>query len=134
MLIEYLQGYIGENTKEEIDEENRKRLEDIDAEMDEIISKKANGPKPPCFVYLVKDVNRGVVKIGCTSNVKSRVEQLKVANAGTEYIKHFDGKKDDEAALHQHFAQLGKRVSGEWFSLSDHDFEYIETYFNKKNL
>ena len=133
-LIEYLQGYISENTNEEIDEENRKRLDERDAEMEKALSKKAYKNPPPCFVYLVKDTHRGCIKIGCTSNVKSRIEQIKVTNAGTEYLKHFDGRMDDEIALHKYFTQQGKRISGEWFSLEASDIEYIETYFNQNAL
>ena len=133
MLIEYLQGYISENTNEEIDEENRQRLDERDAEMEQVLIKKANGPKPPCFVYLVKDMQRGCIKIGCTSNVKSRIQQLKIANAGVEYLRHFDGTYDDEQHLHAHFKQSGKRISSEWFSLDEYDLGHIESYFNQKH-
>jgi len=86
----------------------------------------------PGFVYLASDTIRGFTKIGYSENVKARIQQLKIANAGVEYLIHFDGSYNDEQHLHDHFKQSGKRISSEWFSLDASDIEYIETYFNQK--
>ena len=81
-------------------------------------------------IYLMKDVNRGCYKIGFSTNLKSRIDQLKTANAGIEYQKHYRGSMSDEKHLHSTFE--GVRVSGEWFSLTDLHLAEIERYFNLK--
>jgi hypothetical protein len=85
------------------------------------------------FVYLASDTLRGFTKIGYSENVKARIQQLKISNAGVEYFRHFDGTYDDEQHLHTHFKTLGKRISSEWFSLDEFDLTHIENYFNQKH-
>ena len=132
MLIEYLEGYINENTDEEIEAENKLRALEDEKHMAEILEARDSRPAKKGFVYLATDSNRGFIKIGFTTNVKARITQLKVANAGVEYLSHFDGTYEDEQHLHTHFKTLGKRISSEWFSLGNADIEFIENFFNRK--
>ena len=133
LLIEHLQNYVSENTNEQIDEKNRQRLDQIDAEIEQMLKNKAKGIKPPCIIYLAKDMPRNIVKIGCTASLASRINQLKTSNGGVELLSQFSGNRDDEKNLHKTFTCMGKRVSGEWFSLGSADIDYIESYFDQKN-
>lgn len=81
-------------------------------------------------IYLIKDVGRGLVKIGVAKNTRIRFSQLKTANAGIELIKFYHGISIDERLLHKHFKTIGKRVDGEWFSLSCEDLDFIDSYFS----
>lgn len=94
--------------------------------------RKAARSKKVGFVYLASDTIRGFTKIGYSENVKARIQQLKIANAGVEYLRHFDGTYDDEQHLHAHFKNCGKQISSEWFSLDESDIVSIESYFNSK--
>jgi hypothetical protein len=73
-------------------------------------------------VYFVKN-HEGLTKIGRTSNLKSRLSSLKQDPRGKELtLIHAIESKDIkvlEKTLHKVFAD--KRVSGEWFELSDKD-------------
>ena len=110
---------------------------DMEAQNEEariaIKARTAERRNKPGSVYLVSDIIRGFTKIGYTSNVRSRIQQLKVANAGVEYLRHFDGSYEDEQHLHEHFKQSGKRISSEWFSLDESDLVHIERYFEQKH-
>ena len=83
------------------------------------------------YVYLVRDVFRGCYKIGFTTSLKSRIEQLKIANAGIEYLRHYAGTIGDEKRLHATFD--GVKVSGEWFRLTELHLSEIDAYFSKSN-
>lgn len=119
-----------------IEEENAKYEIEMERENREaratINERKAARRNKPSFVYLASDTIRGFTKIGYTENVKARIQQLKIANAGVEYLRHFDGTYNDEQHLHDHFKQAGKRISSEWFSLDSADIASIESYFNSK--
>lgn len=84
-------------------------------------------------IYLIKDIFRGIYKIGKAICAKKRLKQLKTANGGIELIRFFDGVSEDERILHKHFTKRGKWIDGEWFSLEASDIEHIESYFTSKN-
>ena len=83
-----------------------------------------------CHIYLLKDSIRGVYKIGRARDVKTRVAQIKTANAGVVFIASYPGKESDEINLHNTFDEQNKRVSGEWFKLSCFDLLFIDEYFS----
>jgi len=83
-----------------------------------------------CFIYVVKDIKRGLIKIGKANNVYNRFNQLKTANAEIELLTSYRGTIKDEKALHSYFDS--DRVSGEWFCLTQDQIDFIETYFNQK--
>jgi len=76
------------------------------------------------FVYLLKDCDKELLKIGFTINLDRRLTEIK--NANTNKIKllaAFHGTKYNEKILQNRWAKL--RYKGEWFS---NDLE-IEDYF-----
>lgn len=78
----------------------------------------------PGFVYLMTNGKR--YKIGRTRNVESRRRQIWM-QAGIEIevmaCKQVDDHRSFEIALHRRFAH--KRVTGEWFNLSDTDVQEV---------
>lgn len=115
--------------QEQADEEERQRIARR-AEARENKGKKTKSMGLECFVYLVKDIPRGLYKIGKAVNVQSRMNQLKTANASIELVAWYKGVSSDERALHSIFEE--RRVSGEWFSLEDDQIEFIKNYFDQK--
>lgn len=80
------------------------------------------------FVYVLKSAK--VYKIGYTTNPKSRVLTIRSANPSTKLIAVYLASKDDETTLHSLFQS--KRVSNEWFSLTEPDLEYIDNYLGNR--
>ena len=113
------------------DEIQMERLREWEDERIENAGKPKVKYEKPGYIYLAKDIHRGCFKIGFSVNVPARIDQLKNANAGIEYLKHYDGAMSDEKHLHATFE--GFRVSGEWFSLTDTHLAEIEQYFASKS-
>ena len=66
-------------------------------------------------VYFVKGGDK--VKIGCTGHVRTRFEQLRMANAGPiELIGVAPGGNETEKLLHEELAE--HRSHGEWFFIT----------------
>lgn len=94
-------------------------------------NKKQNFNEDPCYIYIVKDIHRGLFKIGKANNIENRVKQLKTANAGIEIETWYYGAKKDEKILHSIFEDV--RISGEWFCLNTENLEFIGKYFEQKS-
>ena len=77
-------------------------------------------PNQTC-TYIIKD-GSGLFKIGKTSDINSRLKNLRVGNPLIELVHKID--KDIEEILHKIFEK--KRVNGEWFSLSNDDLSFIK--------
>lgn len=71
------------------------------------------------FVYLMREQSQGLIKIGFSVNVESRLKEFKTGNPTIELQGKFEAKPEHERALHVHFSE--KRKSGEWFMLEDED-------------
>lgn len=74
------------------------------------------------IIYLVKNSETGLHKIGITTNIKARVSSLKSQYSATVMLVHFrliDGAGSLEHSLHRRF--IGKHSFGEWFDLRDED-------------
>lgn len=67
------------------------------------------------MVYFIQGDITGLVKIGQSVDVKSRIRQLQTGSA--ERLKIIANMSGDEKHFHQMFSK--HRVRGEWFSLSD---------------
>ncbi len=76
-------------------------------------------------IYIVEAEN-GVVKIGCTSNVKLRVATIMGHSpVRVRLIAQLPGLLPDERALHQRFSRY--RCHCEWFSVEGELAEYLAT-------
>ena len=80
------------------------------------------------MVYLVYDKRTKLTKIGRTSNIKARMNNLKCANPFIVLVYFTD--KISEKELHEKY--FSKRVKLEWFDLSLSD--YIEIIGKKSGL
>lgn len=73
--------------------------------------------------YLVKDYNNGLVKIGKSKDIHTRLRVL--GNKDKQLIAYV--RKDIETVLHREYK--GKRIKGEWFNLTDTEInKIISTY------
>ena len=71
-------------------------------------------------VYLVR--NQGFYKIGYSNDPYKRMAELQIGNpTPIELVGTISGSITDERRFHDLFKE--KRVSGEWFSLSDEDVQ-----------
>ena len=84
------------------------------------------------FVYVIKNTQSGLYKIGITTNYKRRFLSLKNSsgcNLETIYVIELRGEIDESAHdieqfIHEYFNK--NRVQGEWFRLRDSDLNEIE--------
>jgi hypothetical protein len=66
------------------------------------------------YVYFVQAATTGLIKIGCTGNVKKRLLELQAMNSEVlTLLGCRPGSLEEEAFLHERFADL--RRHGEWF-------------------
>lgn len=80
------------------------------------------------FIYFIADVGQGLVKIGVSGGVHSRVAQLRTATPGGQLLLLgcFKGSKSMEKGLHAYFDKY--RVHGEWFKLTKDIAEFIKLH------
>ena len=83
----------------------------------------AVGPHAPVVYYLGvedSDVLTGVVKIGTTRNLSTRIRRMELSRPGIEFVLlgYEAGGPDVEKARHQQFADA--HLLGEWFILKGH--------------
>jgi hypothetical protein len=84
------------------------------------------------YVYLISKGNNHY-KIGITSNLKSRLSQIRTVEPRA-LLLHFFGADDAlraERILHKNY--ISKNVGGEWFNLSISDIEDIKFITEFKN-
>ncbi|MGE6893809.1 GIY-YIG nuclease family protein [Priestia flexa] len=101
-------------------------------ELEEIrfFSYRVNRQKPQGIIYFVRALcgeQEGLVKIGYTTNLKTRLLSLKgESGAEVELLHHIPTTDclNMEKTLHNIFKS--KRITGEWFDLSDEDIELIK--------
>lgn len=143
-IITYAEGFIEEHgTQDAVDYINFKNREAERIEMEQeqreermrrYLEKNDIMPERGCDVYLIKDTLRDVYKVGMSANFDSRFKQIKTANAGVERVAVYRGCPSDEKTIHSVYDSFGKRVSGEWFNLSEADIDYFHQYFAEKDL
>ena len=79
------------------------------------------------YVYLVKEMNQGHVKIGRSKDIRDRLQTFNVKLPFKIELLHTIFCEDyvfSEKILHNHFDDL--RVDGEWFSLAEKDINEIK--------
>lgn len=81
--------------------------------------------REPAYVYFVQAGEDGLVKIGCASDVASRLATLQTGSPEPlRLLGVTAGGKSAESALHRRFAHL--RVRGEWFVAAEELLGYIQ--------
>ena len=82
--------------------------------------------KTSCSVYFLQAKDNGLIKIGFTSNLKSRLSDLSsMSPVPLELLAFTEGGADYEHELHSTFSE--HRSHGEWFYPSDELIEFIES-------
>lgn len=79
------------------------------------------GRRCPGYVYIV--ASDGECKIGKSCNVKSRMQSLGLDYHNVVHTIHSEYSFDLENQLHIVFKH--RRISGEWFKLTDDDIRWI---------
>lgn len=81
------------------------------------------------WVYVIHAINLGLFKIGCSKNPSERLSQLIKSQIPSELVLVHQSKSDsmytDEKAVHRLYTE--RKVSGEWFRLTDEDLTQIKT-------
>jgi len=84
--------------------------------------------RQPDTVYLALIEARGIVKIGVTSNIGTRLRQIawaqRVPAAEVVPIGIYSGSRLTERRIHARFAHL--RIEGEWFRYTDEIYQFME--------
>lgn len=81
------------------------------------------------FIYLVRDEGTGHHKIGITADPVGRWDALQVHASSAltmRYLFRLDDFEAGEQLLHDHFGD--KRLSGEWFDLSEEDIDDLVSF------
>ena len=83
-----------------------------------------------CFVYLIREVPSGRLKIGTTQDITQRLGQLQVGNPDPlEVVAWYRGSFDEESRLKQRWKSQG--IHGEWFNPSTEIFHH---YYSRHNI
>lgn len=78
------------------------------------------------FVYFVRSLHGGPVKIGCTSGLAARLSYLQTGNPyPLALLAAYPGAEAEERAEHERFRFV--RLRGEWFKDSPELMAYIES-------
>lgn len=88
------------------------------------------------YVYIIAAEN-GLFKIGKTTNIDNRLQQIKSANPIQCFLVGLIEAKDDnldklERLLHKMFKD--KRIRGEWFALSKNDLLLLIPYMPEEYI
>lgn len=81
------------------------------------------------FIYLIRNGETNLHKIGKSKNVLNRLNSLQTGNPENLSLIDFFPSIDTHAhekKLHDHFAE--KRVAGEWFELLEKELDYFGSF------
>ena len=83
------------------------------------------------YLYAIKDTVTGLIKLGYSSDPRSRLRELQTGSSSPLHLLYYEsvGSADAhliEHCLHTDFAHL--RVRGEWFRLSDSEARNYISY------
>ena len=84
---------------------------------------------PTEFVYLMKNSNTGLVKVGYSKNPENREKAVRQGKPGTSLIGYYPGSRVDELIIHVKYQS--KHSHGEWFRLDSSDVSDIIRYFKR---
>ena len=84
------------------------------------------------YIYFLKDINRGIIKIGKTSHLYFRISQIRssmitagISAEGLKLIGIYPTISQDVDLVEKefHFKFKDKRTVGEWFEINESDIE-----------
>lgn len=82
------------------------------------------------FLYLIQQKGTNLYKIGVTSNLNNRIQQLKIGNPDEiEFVAHRKIRDPYKAERFLHLYFREKLVRGEWFELSKKDIQTLINNF-----
>lgn len=101
----------------------------VEPDVSQSVGKYRNSPN---ILYVIKD-SHGSCKIGITGNLQHRLSTFRISNPydiQVVFELRTDSASDIESQLHDKFES--KRISGEWFSLTSGDIEWIQQKYGIK--
>lgn len=142
--IEFISDELSEfihNVSEKLTEQEYEKIQEISDEIDDILidcsmDKYLSDFEKKSFVYIMKDSNHpNMIKIGKTNNIENREHTLQYEMPTIFCYKYleFNGQKQSyqfESILHKKYEE--KRKRGEWFELSDDEFEILMNEYEWK--
>lgn len=79
------------------------------------------------MIYFVRNPQTGLIKIGVTINLQTRMLQLRSAYRDLELLGIMGGSFEEKTRLHERFARQRIRRT-DWFRVCDELLAYIDTY------
>jgi hypothetical protein len=93
--------------------------------IDEYVEKKKQSEQKTEFVYFIRAVDGGPIKIGYSIHPKKRLEEIQnMSPTPLELLATIPGDRAAEAELHQQFDEY--RLYGEWFDPCDELMRLID--------
>lgn len=77
------------------------------------------------MIYFVRNAETGLIKIGVTINLQTRLLQLRSVYRDLELLGIMSGTFEEKTRLHERFARQRIRRT-DWFRTSDNLLQYIE--------
>jgi hypothetical protein len=78
------------------------------------------------WVYFIQDSGSGLIKIGYSTNVNSRLQAIQQGMpTEVKLLKYIHGDKELESELHERFSESRQR--GEWFKPTNELLEFVES-------
>lgn len=110
------------------------RYWDSKRERESARSKKRSNPAKgrKTVIYVIRDASSSSLKVGKSTNPKSRLKGLQTSNPNTlELTYEHNGYSIDEKNIHQRLTDAGLHIKGEWFKDSQETIDIIKEYFSK---
>ena len=82
----------------------------------EVDSEILESSRKPLFVYAIREVNTGNIKIGISASPESRLKQLQTGNSSElELVTFIEAKDRFKTEKELHLLNADKHIRGEWF-------------------
>lgn len=109
---------------------NEERQREIDNAVSESYKEPEKKPPKPGFVYFVKAKETGYIKIGYTTNLKTRLKAMQTASPfELELVDFLEVRNAIDEEMDAHGFFYNRRLRGEWFDISE---EEIEAYITER--
>ena len=84
-------------------------------------------------IYIIRNHERGEVKIGKSTSPRDRLNTLQIASSSyLSLVNSFPAKGSDEVKIQRTLMEHGLHISKEWFVDCPLTIQIVEQYFNKK--
>lgn len=82
------------------------------------------------YVYFIKNNQNNLIKIGSTTNPKTRLSHLRIANPDIQFLYIIETEDYKKVEKYYHTIFNDKRIKGEWFKISLEDIKAVCPFLN----